>query len=181
MKFKNLRTKLKEAHAQIAQSDIAPSVGIGPSVSGVDYNLNIGALTGVSLDALNAFLGSVAEKTYIDTTPVMNHMQTKLRTVGLHFEYRSPAARTGVSPLKKTNSDTDAAGPIDLTKQGAYKFPLSYMGGAYGRLPTDAGYEPQYTDNIAEKIGYSLDLCVCITKNANGTSSMTAKIEKAVR
>ena len=181
MKFKNLRTKLKEAHAQIAQSDIAPSVGIGPSVSGLDYNLNIGALTGVSLDALNGFLGSVAEKTYIDTTPVMNHMQTKLRTVGLHFEFRSPAARTGVSPLKKTNSDTDAAGPIDLTKQGMHKFPLSYMGGAYGRLPTDAGYEPQYTDNIAEKIGYSLDLCVCITKNANGTSSMTAKIEKAVR
>lgn len=180
MRFKDLRGKLSE-HWDTASpsrhSHFNPAVGPFNPDGAVDTpEISIAQLTGESLNRLNAFLGAAFNKSYIVPSNVLNQIRTKLQSVGLMFDYRMPPAKTGADNRTQLASTTNKRGPIDEIGEGIYEFPLVYLGGSYGRYPTDPGYEPYHSDNISNKVGTSLVLCVQIMANQNGTYHVAAKV-----
>jgi len=57
-----------------------------------------------------------------------------------------------------------------------FEFTLKYLGGSYGRYPTDPGYDPYHADNISNKTGTPLKLVVEINSNEDGTFSVKPRI-----
>lgn len=149
MKFKQLRRRLMESFAG------DPKVGPMDGDNGVDYNSNLGDLTEKSIEKINAFLGGTAARSYIDPVVAMTQIYRKLQNIGLHFEYK--------------NTDIP---------DGETQFPLSYLGGSYGRDPL-SGYDPTYDDGIKRKYGYSLSLAVTKGKTDSGLNTISARIVKS--
>lgn len=180
MRFKQLRSKLKEhwdTPAGTGFSNLNPAVGPFNPAGGVDTTeISIAQLTGESLNRLNGFLGAAFKKSYIVPSNVLNQIRSRLQSVGLMFDYRLPPAKTGADNTTQLTSTTSKRGPIDEMGEGVYEFPLTYLGGSYGRLPTDPGYEPYHSDNISNKVGTSLVLCVEVIRNENGTFSVNPRI-----
>lgn len=166
LRFKDLRTKIGE---NVVFG--IPAVGPFNPNGAVETpgHLTLASLTGETLSRLNAFLGSAFAKTYISPSNVMYQIKNKLQTVGLHFDYSVKPAKTGADITSRVPADADARGPITELGEGDHEFALSYLGGSYGRSPTDPGYEPTHSDNITNKIGTPLTLCVYISKEENGT------------
>jgi hypothetical protein len=148
MRFKQLRRKLKESFAG------DPKVGPMDGDNSVDFNANLGDLGDSSIDKINAFLGGASARSYIDPVVAVSQIYRKLQNIGLHFEYK--------------NTDIP---------DGETRFPLSYLGGSYGRDP-QSGYDPSYDDGIKRKYGYSLSLVVTKGKMDNGLNTISAKIAK---
>ena len=94
-----------------------------------------------------------------------------METVGLIFEYRMPPAKTGLDQSAVASVD-NKRGPVNEIGEGSHSFPLKYLGGSYGRYPTDPGYDPYHADNISNKTGIPLNLVVEIAKNEDGTFSV---------
>lgn len=132
-------------------------------------DISIASLTGEALNRLNAFLGGAFAKSYISTSNVMNQIKNKLEMVGLFFEYRQAPAKVGADITNRLASDANPRDAITELGEGEHEFALSYLGGSYGRYPTDTGFDPYKSDNITPKVGTPLVLCVNITKEENGT------------
>jgi len=165
MKFKDLRNRIQEHHKMGM-----PAVGPFNPDGAVDVpDLSIAALTGEALSRLNGFLGGAFAKSYINTSNVMNQIKSKLEMVGLFFEYRQAPAKVGADNTNRLASDANPRGPITELGEGEHEFALSYLGGSYGRYPTDPGFDPYKSDNITPKVGTPLVLCVNIAKEENGT------------
>lgn len=165
MKFKDLRNRIQEHHKMGM-----PAVGPFNPDGAVDVpDLSIAALTGEALSRLNGFLGGAFAKSYINTSNVMNQIKSKLEMVGLFFEYRQAPAKVGADNTTRLASDANPRGPITELGEGEHEFALSYLGGSYGRYPTDPGFDPYKSDNITPKVGTPLVLCVNIAKEENGT------------
>ena len=170
MKFKDFMGRLKDMDVKeqilgYASSNLSPA---NPDGAIDTPETNISSLTGASLNKLNAFLGAAFSKSYISPENVLDHIKNKLSIFGLQFDYRLPPAKTGASLQGGISSDS-ARGPIRELGEGIHEFPLTYLGGSYGRHPTDPGYEPYHSDNITRKVGTPLVLCVSIVRNENST------------
>lgn len=180
MRFKDLRSQLKEhwdTPGTARFGHLNPAVGPMNPDGAVDTpEISIAQLTGESLNRLNAFLGASFNRSYIAPSNVLNQIRIKLGEVGLMFEYRMPPAKTGANNTTTITNTTDKRGPIDEIGEGVYEFPLVYLGGSYGRYPTDPGYEPYRSDNISNKVGTSLVLCVEISRNPNNTYQVNPTI-----
>ena len=164
MKFKDLRNRIQEHHKMGM-----PAVGPFNPDGAVDVpDLSIAALTGEALSRLNGFLGGAFAKSYINTSNVMNQIKSKLEMVGLFFEYRQAPAKVGADNTNRLASDANPRGPITELGEGEHEFALSYLGGSYGRYPTDPGFDPYKSDNITPKVGTPLVLCVLIIKFDKG-------------
>jgi hypothetical protein len=183
MRFKDLRSSLKEANGGHGAYDIGhlhPAVGPMNPDGAVDTpETNISSLTDSSLTRLNAFLGAAFSRSYISTGNVLTQIRIKLSEVGLHFDHRLPPPKVGNGGEEALKSDAHIRGPINELDAGVYEFPLSYLGGSYGRYPTDPGYDPYYSDGIANKIGTPLVLTVEISVNENSTFSIKPYIKVA--
>lgn len=168
MKFKDLRNKIEENHQTMKIS--AAAVGPFNPDGAVDTSdISIASLTGEALNRLNAFLGGAFAKSYISTSNVMNQIKNKLEMVGLFFEYRQAPAKVGADITNRLASDANPRDAITELGEGEHEFALSYLGGSYGRYPTDPGFDPYKSDNITPKVGTPLVLCVNIAKEENGT------------
>ena len=179
MRFKDLRSSLKEQHG-VEMGHMHPSIGPFNPDGAVDTpETNISSLTNSSLTKLNAFLGSAFSRSYISTGNILTHIKIKLAEVGLHFESSTPPAKVGNGSEETMRSDNQVRGPIRDLDVGSYQFPLSYLGGSYGRYPTDPGYEPYHSDGITNKTGVSLLLNVEVSLNDNGTFSVRPTISEA--
>lgn len=173
MRFKHLRSKLKE-HWDSASSPrfghLNPAVGPFNPDGAVDTpEISMAQLTGESLNRLNAFLSASFKRSYIVPSNVLGQIRNKLQTIGLMFDYRLPPAKVGADNSTQLTSTTSKRGPIDEIGEGSYEFPLVYLGGSYGRYPTDPGYDPYYSDNISNKVGTGLVLCIDIIRNPDNT------------
>jgi hypothetical protein len=179
MKFKELRSKLEENWSvlpTVGSGHLHPAVGPFNPDGAIDTpETNVSSLTDSALGKLNAFLGAAFCKPYISTANVMNQIKIKLSNIGLHFEYREAPARTG-NGIPDNKSDSYNRGPSGELGEGVHQFPLTYLGGSYGRLPTDPSYDPYYTDGISDKIGTPLVLVVQISVNENNTYSVKPTI-----
>lgn len=177
MRFKELRSKLQENHGSIYDTGhLHPAVGPHNPDGAVDTpEINIASLNDEALARLNTFLGASMRRTYINPYNVLSQIKSKLETVGLFFEYRVLPAKVGTD--QNANLSVEAKrGPINEIGEGSHKFALSYLGGSYGRLPTDPGYEPYHSDNISNKTGTPLSLVVDIMRNEDGTFSVKPEI-----
>jgi hypothetical protein len=169
MRFKELRKKLQEQDNYTYSGAFSPAVGPHNPDGAVDTpEVNISSLTDDSLSKLNAFLGASFCRSYINPSNVLNQIRNKLQIVGLMFDYRTPPAKTG-NETQTSVSSASQRGPVDFVGEGVYEFPLSYLGGSYGRYPTDPGYDPYHSDGISHKTGTPLVLCVHLIKNPNST------------
>ena len=182
MRFKELRKHLHEKSggygAETGFSHLRPAVGPFNPDGAIDTpETNLSSLTGESLEKINAYLGAAFCKSYINPSTVLNHIQMKLAEFGLHFDYRFPPSKQGVSPTKTTNSTDDKNGPIDHVAEGEHYYPLTMHGGSYGRYPTDPGFEPYHSDGITRKTGMPLVLCVHVMRNDNSTFTVKPYIK----
>lgn len=178
MRFKELRNSLKEQYASVDAGHLNPAVGPFNPDGAVDTpETNVSSLTDSSLSRLNAFLGSAFNRSYISTGNVINHIKIKLSEIGLHFDNRMPPPKVGNGGEEKMTSDMHKRGPTNELEPGVYEFPLTYLGGSYGRYPTDPGYDPYHSDGITEKIGTPLVLTVEIGTNENSTFSVKPYIK----
>jgi hypothetical protein len=182
MRFKELRKHLHEKSGggdmDTGFSHLRPAVGPFNPDGAIDTpETNLSSLTGESLEKINAYLGAAFCKSYINPSTVLNHIQIKLAEFGLHFDYRLPPSKQGVSPTKTTNSTDDKNGPIDHVAEGEHYYPLTMHGGSYGRYPTDPGFEPYHSDGIARKTGTPLVLCVHVMRNDNSTFTVKPYIK----
>ena len=178
MRFKDLRKNLSEVHGRDDYTHLRPAVGPFNPDGAVDTpETNLSSLTGESLEKINAYLGAAFCKSYINPSTVLNHIQMKLAEFGLHFDYRFPPSKQGVSPTKTTNSTDDKNGPIDHVAEGEHYYPLTMHGGSYGRYPTDPGFEPYHSDGITRKTGMPLVLCVHVMRNDNSTFTVKPYIK----
>jgi len=178
MRFKELRGKSKEqwGMASTEACHLNPAVGAHNPDGAVDTpEINIASLNNEALARLNTFLGAAVRKTYINPYNVLTQIKNKLETVGLFFEYRMPPAKTGLEQ-DATASIDNKRGPVNEIGEGSHSFPLKYLGGSYGRYPTDPGYDPYHADNISNKTGTPLNLVVEIAKNEDGTFSVKSQI-----
>lgn len=177
MRFKELRSKLQENHGSIYDTGhLHPAVGPHNPDGAVDTpEINIASLNNEALARLNTFLGASMRRTYINPYNVLSQIKSKLETVGLFFEYRVPPAKTGLEQ-NATSSVDNKRGPVNEVGEGTHQFQLKYLGGSYGRYPTDPGYEPYHADNISNKTGTPLNLVVEIMKNQDGTFSVKPEI-----
>lgn len=182
MRFKELRKHLHEKSGgggmETGFSHLRPAVGpLNPDGAIDTPETNLSSLTGESLEKINAYLGAAFCKSYINPSTVLNHIQMKLAEFGLHFDYRFPPSKQGVSPTKTTNSTDDKNGPIDHVAEGEHYYPLTMHGGSYGRYPTDPGFEPYHSDGITRKTGTPLVLCVHVMRNDNSTFTVKPYIK----
>lgn len=179
MRFKELRSKLKEHWGilpSVGAGHLHPAVGPHNPDGALDTpEINIASLNNEALARLNTFLGASVKKAYINPYNVLSQIKSKLETVGLFFEYRIAPAKTGLEQ-DATSSIDNKRGPINEIGEGTYQFELKYLGGSYGRYPTDPGYEPYHADNISNKTGTPLNLVVEIAKNEDGTFSVKPQI-----
>lgn len=180
MRFKELRAKLTEhwgAYPGVGGGHFQPAVGPHNPDGAVDTpEINIASLTGESLSRLNAYLGAAFAKSYINPSNVLNQIRSKLQMIGLMFDYRLAPAKVGNNPESEGETTTSKRGPVDFIGEGTYEFPLSYLGGSYGRYPTDPGYDPYHSDGISNKTGTPLVLLVDIVKQVNGTYAVKPSI-----
>ena len=178
MRFKELRAKLQEEDAYTHSGVLQPAVGPHNPDGAVDTpEVNISSLTDDSLNKLNAFLGASFCRSYINPANVMNQIRGKLQMVGLLFDYRISPAKIGNGTNSPITS-TSPRGSINEIGEGTHEFPLSYLGGSYGRYPTDPGYDPYHSDGIAHKVGTSLVLCVDVMRLPNSTYQVRPYIKK---
>lgn len=179
MRFKELRGKLKEnlgVSSAVEAGHLHPAVGPHNPDGALDTpEINIASLNNEALARLNTFLGAAVRKAYINPYNVLSQIKSKLETVGLFFEYRIAPAKMGLE--KDAMADiANKRGPVNEIGEGSHTFGLKYLGGSYGRLPTDPGYEPYHSDNISNKIGTPLSLVVDIMRNEDGTFSVKPEI-----
>ena len=180
MRFKELRAKLQEQENYTYSGAFSPAVGPHNPDGAVDTpEVNISSLTDDSLNKLNAFLGASFSRSYINPANVMSQIRGKLQIVGLMFDYRLQPAKVGNDTNSPITSNS-RRGAIDEIGEGSHEFPLSYLGGTYGRDPTDPGYDPYYSDGISNKIGTSLVLCVNVIRMPDSTYKVTPYIKKTV-
>ena len=179
MRFKELRNKLQENWGvlqAIGTGTLNPAVGPHNPDGAVDTpEINIASLNGEALARLNTFLGAAMSKSYINPYNVLAHIKSKLERIGLFFEYRVPPAKTGLEHDAKSSID-NKRGPVNEIGAGMFEFTLKYLGGSYGRYPTDPGYDPYHADNISNKTGTPLKLVVEINSNEDGTFSVNPRI-----
>ena len=179
MRFKELRSKLQENWGilpAVGSGHLNPAVGPHNPDGAVDTpEINIASLNDEALARLNTFLGAAMRKSYINPYNVLSQIKNKLATVGLFFDYRVPPAKTGLEQDAKSSID-NKRGPVNEIGEGVFEFPLNYLGGSYGRYPTDPGYDPYHGDNISNKTGTPLKLVVEISSNEDGTFSVKPRI-----
>lgn len=158
MRFKELRKKLSEAFQTVptVTSGVFANNKVGPmdGDNAVDFNANLGDLSDKNLDKINAFVGALMAKPYLDPDAALAHLQQKLMTIGLTFTYKQGQG----------------------SFQGTLVLPLSYLGGSYG---TDVyTYSPDFDDGISRKYGYGLALKIESSKTDEGLVRLNAKVVK---
>jgi hypothetical protein len=154
MRFKELRKKLREAFQTVPTVTAGYKVGPMDGDNAVDFNANLGDLSEKNLDKINAFVGALCAKPYMDPDAALAQLQQKLSTIGLVFNYKMGQG----------------------SFQGKMSFPISYLGGSYG---TDVyTYSPDFDDGISRRYGYGLALSVNSMKLDNGLTQLYAKVMK---
>jgi len=158
MRFKELRKKLSEAFQTVptVTSGVFANNKVGPmdGDNAVDFNANLGDLSEKNLDKINAFVGALMAKPYLDPDAAIAQLQQKLMTIGLVFNYKQGQG----------------------SFQGKLSLPLTYLGGSYG---TDVyTYAPDFDDGISRRYGYGLALEIVSQKTEEGLVKLTAKVVK---
>ena len=137
----------------IEESSYTPKAQVGPveTDNAVDTpDINIGNLSTESLQQLNAYVGSIAYRDYMNPRTALEGLARKLSIVGLHFEPNAGLIETAIE-----------------------EYPLSFMGGRYGM---DIDGEVKEDDGIEPKIGHGLKLIVRYESLNNGLTSVNAEI-----
>jgi len=131
-------------------------VGVQPyqSVDTVEKGNLLNLEDEASFNQLNAFVGSVSHRDYIDPQVAVRNLQNKLQMIGLHFQVNESANYYG----------------------GTLQFPLYRFGVISGMNP-DGSYVNGLKE-IEEGGSYSYILEMNFTKLLNGLTSISAIVKK---
>ena len=107
-----------------------------------------------ALEALNSFIGQIAEHEYLNPQVGIEKLQSGLGKLGYHFE--APTLDGG---------------------DGQYSVPLSYGSGTFELDTNENPYgDFKEGDGISDHIEGGVSLVIDITKTANGKSLMNAQL-----
>jgi len=111
------------------------------------------------LGQLNAYIGSINEKEYLDPRVPVRQLQSKLAIIGLHF------------------NDTFAPSLQEVEEQGlmTVELDVTQFGGRYGKLD-DESREISSDDGISHRLGAELKLQLEYSISASNKYTITAKL-----
>jgi hypothetical protein len=168
--FSEIRNKLKD-YGYLGEShipsrdvdkmeDLKESWGVGvqpyPSADGVESGNLLNLNDEATFDRLNAFVGSISHRDYIDPRVAVGNLRNKLQTVGLDFELGESSIGSG-----------------KLVLVPLYRF--GYMAG----LNLDGSWMKNAPRAVDEQSDYMLEMS--FEKMLNGLTSINAMVKKMNR
>lgn len=147
-------------------NEVTVTVGSGYRVSplngdsnAMDNDINLSSLSSAAISRINAYLGAMSAKPYINPVDALKQAQGRLQMVGLDF-----------------NMGRDCE--MRLKEEDGHAFPLTRFGGGFGMDGTSYDYESD--DGITPKLGHGLALHVRTHPLPNGLTQIEARIVPTV-
>jgi hypothetical protein len=143
-------------------NEVTVTVGSGYRVSplngdsnAMDNDINLSSLSNVAVSRINAYLGAMAAKPYINPMEALKQAQGRLQMVGLDFQMVKDCE-------------------MRLKEEEGMSFPLTRFGGGFGVDGTSYDYKSD--DGITPKLGHGLSLHVRTHPLPNGLTQVEAQI-----
>jgi hypothetical protein len=171
-KFSEIRSKkthiesLGERYIQPRNEDIeesAPGIQPHPSVDDTEFGNFLDLSDDRALDQLNAFVGSISYRAYIDPVTAVQNLQNKLQMVGIRFDY---------------NMRENAKGPsmTILPTEGDLEFPLYRFGIVSGYSKKLDGSFVNNLRTMGEDSKTEYCLCLNFNRQMNGLTEIKARV-----
>jgi hypothetical protein len=146
-----LNSNLSESGSGVGMQ---PDVSVDDTEQGNFLNLNDER----SLNQLNAFVGSISYRSYIDPLTAVRNLQNKLGMIGLKFDC--------------------SANESMMFHEGSLTFPLYRFGTTFGFSKKLDGTFVNNLKTMGEDSSCELSLVMNFKKEINGLTTITAKVEK---
>jgi hypothetical protein len=172
-KFSEIRSVIRdrgmvgERYIEPTENDLDESIGVGmqpqPSVDDTEFGSLLDLSDDRALDQLNAFVGSISYRAYIDPVTAVQNLQNKLQMVGIRFDY---------------NMRENAKGPpmTVLPTEGDIEFPLYRFGVVSGYSKKFDGSFVNNLKTMGEESKTEYCLCMNFNRQMNGLTEIKAKV-----